>query len=127
MAAAMLHDSHMSPIRVLLLSNAITPDRAGGLERYVRELGGALSAQGADVRIAARRVHPEDPERSTDPDGVEIFRFSTPSRDSPLYALGYPAATSQAVRSAVRAAGGGRGVHRPLPLQGPPLALGPTP
>jgi glycosyltransferase involved in cell wall biosynthesis/SAM-dependent methyltransferase len=114
-------------MRVLLLSNAITPDRAGGLERYVRELGAALSAQGADVRIAARRVHPEDPERSTDPDGVEIFRFATPSRDSPLYALGYPAASSQAVRAAVRAAGEERVIHSHFPLQGLPLALGRRP
>ena len=93
----------MSSIGVLLLSNAITPDRTGGLERYVRELGGALSRRGADVMILARRVNPGDPERSVDTDGVEIRRFATPSRESPLYALGYPASSARAVASVVRA------------------------
>jgi len=115
----MPHDVTMSSIRVLLLSNAITPDRQGGLERYCRELGGALSAKGADVMIQARRVNAEDPEHSVDPDGVEIWRFATPEKSSRLYALGYPASSAQAVRDRV--------VHSNFPLQGLPLALGRNP
>src|ERR1019366_9363587 len=106
----MLHHSDMSPIRVLLLSNAITPDRQGGLERHCRELGTALSRKGADVMIHARLVNPKDPEHSVDSDGVAIWRFPTPSKDSPLYALSYPAASGRAVREAVRAARGTRGL-----------------
>jgi glycosyltransferase involved in cell wall biosynthesis/SAM-dependent methyltransferase len=117
----------MSPIGVLLLSNAITPDRQGGLERHCRELGTALANKGADVMIQARLVNPEDPEHSVDDDGVAIWRFPTPSKDSPFYALGYPAATERAVRAAVRAAAGTRVLHSNFPLQGLPLALGRTP
>jgi glycosyltransferase involved in cell wall biosynthesis/SAM-dependent methyltransferase/uncharacterized protein YbaR (Trm112 family) len=117
----------VSSIRVLLLSNAITPDRNGGLERHCRELGTALSDKGADVMIHARKVNSEDPERCIDADGVEIWRFPTPSKDSPMYALGYPAASVQAVRRAVRAARGTRVLHSNFPLQGIPLALGRTP
>ncbi len=113
-------------MRVLLLSNAITPDRSGGLERYVRELGGALSKLGADVRIVARQVDPGHPARTVDPDGVEIWRFPTPSRDNPLYALGYPVAAARAVREAVRDAAGTRVIHSHFGLQGLPLAIGRT-
>ncbi len=119
--------SSVSPIRVLLLSNAITPDRQGGLERHCRELGTALARKGADVLIHARRVNPDDPARAIDADGVEIWRFDTPSKDSPLYALGYPAASARAVRAAVRAAAGTRVVHSNFPLQGLPLAASRTP
>jgi glycosyltransferase involved in cell wall biosynthesis len=121
------HHVQMSSIRVLLLSNAITPDQQGGLQRYCRELGTALSRKGADVMIQARRVNPDDPEHCVDVDGVEIWRFPTPSKDSPFYALGYPAASAQAVRTAVRAAQGTRVLHSNFPLQGLPLALGRTP
>jgi glycosyltransferase involved in cell wall biosynthesis/SAM-dependent methyltransferase len=123
----MAHDVRMSSVRVLLLSNAITPDRPGGLQRYVRDLATALSREGADVMIHARRVNPEDPERSVDADGVEIWRFRTPSKDNALYALGYPAVSLQAVRAAVREARGTRVLHSHYPLQGLPLAFGSTP
>jgi glycosyltransferase involved in cell wall biosynthesis/SAM-dependent methyltransferase len=119
----MPHHLAMSSIRVLLLSNAITPDRQGGLERYCRELGTALSHKGADVMIQARRVNLADPEHSVDGDGVEIWRFPTPSRDSPTYALGYPLASARAVRAAIRTARGTRVLHSHYPLQGLPLAL----
>lgn len=112
-----------SPIGVLLISNAITPDRAGGLERYVRQLGTALSARGADVMILARRVDPGDPERTVDPDGVEIRRFSTPPRSNPLYALGYPLASARAVLETVSSETPKRVVHGHYPLQALPLAL----
>ncbi len=123
----MAHDVRMSSVRVLLLSNAITPDRPGGLQRYVRDLATALSREGADVMIHARRINPEDPERCVDADGVEIWRFRTPSKDNALYALGYPAVSSHAVRAAVRAARGTRVLHSHYPLQGLPLALGSAP
>jgi glycosyltransferase involved in cell wall biosynthesis len=123
----MAHHVGMSPVRVLLLSNAITPDRRGGLERHCRELGAALSQKGADVMIHARRINDEDPEHCVDADGVEIWRFPTPSKANPLYALAYPAASVRAVHQAVRVARGTRVLHSNFPLQGLALALGRTP
>jgi glycosyltransferase involved in cell wall biosynthesis len=123
----MAHDVGMSPVRVLLLSNAITPDRPGGLERHVRELATALSRKGADVMIHARKVNQGDPQRCRDRDGVEIWRFQTPSKNNPLYALAYPGTTANAVRSAVRSAGKARVLHSHFPIQGLPLALGRKP
>jgi glycosyltransferase involved in cell wall biosynthesis len=116
-----------APIRVLLFSNAITPDRNGGLERHCRELGAALSKKGADVLVHARKVNAEDPEHQIDSDGVEIWRFPTPSKSSPLYAVGYPATAVRSVRSAVRASAGTRILHSNFPLQGAALAFGSTP
>jgi glycosyltransferase involved in cell wall biosynthesis len=121
------HPPVSSRIRVLLLSNAIAPDRPGGLERYVRDLAGALSRAGADVMVHARRVNPQDPARCIDGDGVDVRRFDTPSRDNLLYALGYPAATARAVRTVVAAQSRTRVLHSHYPLQGLPLALGRTP
>lgn len=112
---------------VLLFSNAITPDRTGGLERHCRELGGALSAKGANVLIHARKVNEQDPERCVDSDGVEIWRFPTLSKDNPLYALGYAAGAARAVRAAVRATNGTRVLHSNFPLQGVALAFGRAP
>jgi glycosyltransferase involved in cell wall biosynthesis/SAM-dependent methyltransferase len=123
----MAHHVRMPQIRVLLLSNAITPDRQGGLERHCRELGTALARKGADVMIHARQVNPEDPQHCVDDDGVEIWRFPTPSKDSALYGLSYPARSARAVRAAVRAAHGTRVLHSNFPLQGLPLALGRAP
>ena len=77
--------------------------------------------------IQGRRVNPDDPEHCVDVDGVEIWRFPTPSKDNPFYALGYPAASVQAVRTAVRAAQGTRVLHSNFPLQGLPLAVGRAP
>jgi glycosyltransferase involved in cell wall biosynthesis len=116
-----------SSIRVLLLSNAITPDRKGGLQRHCRELGTALRRKGAHVMIHARRIHSGDPQHCVDVDGVEIWRVDTPTRSNPLYALGYPLATARAVRAAVRAERGGCVVHSHFPLQGLPLAFAPAP
>ncbi|MEA2304758.1 MAG: hypothetical protein QOH43_2038 [Solirubrobacteraceae bacterium] len=113
--------------RVVLLTNAITPDRTGGLERYVRELGGGLARAGARVTIHARQVDPAHPRRSVEADGVEIARFPTPPRTNPLYALGYPLAAARAAHRAAAAAHGDAVVHAHFPLQGLPLALGGRP
>ncbi len=123
----MAHHVVMTAIRVLLLSNAITPDRKGGLQRHCRELGTALSRKGADVMIHARKIDSGDPERSIDPDGVEIVRFPTPSVDHPLYAVGYPVAVFRAVHMVARAERSTRVLHSHYPLQALPLALARTP
>ncbi len=123
----MTHDPGVRSARILLFSNAITPDRNGGLERHCRELGTALSEKGADVMIHSRKVNDEDPEHSVAQDGVEIWRFRTPSRTSPLYAASYPIAAVRAVRRAVHGAHGTRVLHSNFPLQGVALAAGRAP
>ena len=77
--------------------------------------------------LHARKVNEEDPQRCVDPDGVRIWRYATPSRNSPVYALGYPASAMRAVLAAVHAARGTRVLHSNFPLQGVPLAFGRLP
>lgn len=112
---------------MLLFTNAIVPDRNGGLERYCRELAGALSAKGTDVVLHARKVNAHDRERCVEADGVEVRRFNTPARESSTYALGYPISAMRAARAAVREASGARLLHSNFPLDGMALALGRTP
>jgi glycosyltransferase involved in cell wall biosynthesis len=116
----------MSVRRVLLLTNAVTPDRIGGLERYVRELAGALARAGLEVELVARRVDPDVPARRVEADGVVVRRFPTPSKRDPLYAVKYPLAAAGASRRAARAQDRDVVVHSHFPLQGLPLALSGT-
>jgi glycosyltransferase involved in cell wall biosynthesis len=113
--------------RVVLLTNAITPDRTGGLERYVAELAGGLARAGARVAVHARQVDKAHPLRAVDADGVEIHRFATPSKGHPLYALGYPPTAARAAHRAAAGAQGAAILHAHFPLQGLPLALADRP
>ena len=106
------------PARVLMLTNAITPDRIGGLERYVRELSDALAHAGADVMIVARQVTSDHPRRERTTEGVRIVRYPTPARSNPAYALGYPAAAIRATIGSIRREGRSRIVHTHFPLPG---------
>jgi len=108
--------------KVLLLSNGITPDHLGGLQRYVRELATALVRAGAEVTVVARRKDPALPLRETAEDGVEIHRFAGPAKTSRLYAATYPAAAARAALAAVDAHPG-HVVHTHFPLQAFPLLL----
>jgi glycosyltransferase involved in cell wall biosynthesis len=113
--------------RVLLLTNAITPDRIGGLERYVRELAGALARAGVEVELSARQVDSDVPAHRLEADGVAVRRFPTPSKRDPLYALKYPLAAVGASYRAARAQGRHTVIHSHFPLQGVPLATSGTP
>ncbi|MCW2985284.1 MAG: glycosyltransferase, partial [Conexibacter sp.] len=108
--------------KVLLLSNGITPDHLGGLQRYVRELASALVRAGADVTVVARRKDPDLPLRETAPDGVRIERFAGPSKASRMYAMTYPVAAARATLAAV-AAHPDHVIHTHFPLQAFPLLL----
>jgi glycosyltransferase involved in cell wall biosynthesis len=110
--------SQTEPTGVLMLTNAITPDRMGGLERYVRELSDALARAGADVVVVTRRVSPHHPSREQTADGVRVVRYPTPAKSNPAYALGYPAAALKATLGSIRGASGTRVVHSHFPLQG---------
>jgi glycosyltransferase involved in cell wall biosynthesis len=116
----------MSVRRVLLLTNAITPDRIGGLERYVRELAGALARAGVEVELRARQVDPDVPAHRLEADGVTVRRFPTPSKRDPFYALTYPLAAVGASHRAARAQARDTVIHSHFPLQGLPLALSGT-
>jgi glycosyltransferase involved in cell wall biosynthesis len=85
-----------------MLTNGITPDQLGGLQRYARELSSALVAQGAHVTVLTRQINREDPLAEVGSDGVVIKRFRVPSRDHPLYAALYPLAANRATASALR-------------------------
>jgi glycosyltransferase involved in cell wall biosynthesis len=108
--------------KVLLLSNGITPDHLGGLQRYVRELAAALVRAGADVTVVARRKDDALPLRELAEDGVRIARFAGPSKASPLYAAQYPLAAGRAALAAL-AEHPDHVVHTHFPLQAFPLLL----
>jgi glycosyltransferase involved in cell wall biosynthesis len=99
-----------------MVTNAVTPDQLGGLQRYVRELSAALVAQGWPVAIVTKRASPDLPRREIFTDGVRMIRISAPDRKHPLYAALYPLMSVMgATREARRAPGL---VHVHFPLQG---------
>ncbi|MDQ6776131.1 MAG: glycosyltransferase family 4 protein [Actinomycetota bacterium] len=104
-----------------MIVNAIMPDQLGGLQRYVRELAGAIVARGVPVTVLAKRVMPETPRYERADDGVELRRFDVPERSHPLYAAAYPLASLRAVARSISATDGTVHVH--YPLQGAPAAL----
>ncbi|WP_051167671.1 glycosyltransferase family 4 protein [Actinoplanes sp. N902-109] len=81
------------------MTNALAPDKLGGLERYVRELAAALVRAGVDVAVVAKRVLPHSPDVETGADGVRLIRHDIPSKDSKSFALQYPWRTWRSIRS----------------------------
>jgi glycosyltransferase involved in cell wall biosynthesis len=86
------------PDHVVMLTNAIAPDKLGGLERVVRELSAQLVKSGMSVTVLAKQVDPSHPLEEIGSDGVRIVRHRVPSKKSPLFAVQYPAAVARAVR-----------------------------
>lgn len=80
----------MSPLSVVHLTNAIAPDKLGGLERYVRELAEQLVKDGVEVSILTKRVLPESPRHEVTAEGLSIFRHDAPSKSKRTFALRYP-------------------------------------
>ena len=87
---------------VLLLTNAVSPDKLGGLERYVRELAAALVRSGVRATVVAKRVLPHTPTVEIGDDGVRLVRHDVPSKQSRLFALRYPWETWRTVRSVLQ-------------------------
>jgi glycosyltransferase involved in cell wall biosynthesis len=112
--------------KVLILSNGITPDHLGGLQRYVRELAGSLSLRDAQVTVVARRLDASLPLEETADDGVRIVRFDGPSKTSRLYAAKYPIVAAAAAERAVRRYSDHL-LHSHFALQAIPLAVGRRP
>lgn len=88
-------------MRILMLTNAVAPDKLGGLERYVRELSAALVRKGHDVTTLSKRTDPDQPAAETGDDGVRLRRFSTPPKSNPLLVANYPLAVARSVRRVV--------------------------
>ena len=84
---------------VLLMTNAVAPDKVGGLERYVRELAAALVRSGVRTAVVAKRVRPESPDVEVGADGVEVIRHDVPDKASRSFALQYPWRTWRSLRS----------------------------
>ena len=75
---------------VVMVTNAIAPDKLGGLERYVRELAAALVRVGVNTSVIAKKVNPEDADSEVGDDGVAVFRHTVPRKTDPMFALKYP-------------------------------------
>ncbi|MCW2977602.1 MAG: glycosyltransferase, partial [Actinomycetia bacterium] len=91
-----------STMHVLLLTNAVAPDKLGGLERYVRELAAQLVREGVQATVLARRLDASQPLDEIGDDGVRIVRHHSPSKASPLFVANYVAQTWRAGRRAIR-------------------------
>lgn len=84
-------------MHILMLTNAIAPDKLGGLERYVRELSAELVRQGHVVTTLSKKTSPDQAETERGEDGVHLLRYPAPSKSDPLFALKYPRVISQGV------------------------------
>jgi glycosyltransferase involved in cell wall biosynthesis len=99
-----------------MLTNALAPDKTGGLERYVRDLAGTLVRRGHAVTVVTKSVGSDFPRREVAADGVRIVRYRVPSKADPLFAARYPAAgVRDALHEASRARAGVLHAHFPVP------------
>lgn len=94
-------------MHVVMLTNAISPDKFGGLERYVRELSAGLVRAGCDVTVLAKQVAGHHPREEINGEGVRIVRHRAPSKHDPAFAIRYPWMVTRAVRRALRGVGAG--------------------
>ncbi|MCW2541848.1 MAG: glycosyltransferase [Frankiales bacterium] len=88
-------------MHTVMLTNAIAPDKLGGLERYVRELSSHLVKAGCEVTVIAKRVDKDHAPDEIGEDGVRILRHDVPSKRDPSFALRYPVMVTSAVRKAL--------------------------
>lgn len=107
-----------------MLTNSVTPDLLGGLNRYVRELSAALVRKGMHVTVATKRVRPELAMHEVGDDGVEIHRYEVTPKSSPHFLVSYAPRIAAAVW---RELGAYRGtsdvVHAHYPVSAVPAAL----
>jgi glycosyltransferase involved in cell wall biosynthesis len=109
--------------QVLMLTNAIAPDKLGGLERYVRELSASLVKKGVAVTVLTKQVRPEDPATETGEDGVTILRHAVPGKDRLTFALQYPVYVSLGTLRHVRALGPRAVVHGHYAITALPISV----
>ena len=110
-------------MQVLLLTNAITPDKLGGSYRYARELAEGLADAGVEVVVLTKRLSPEAPAMESPRPGLRLSRFDVPPKSNRAYAALYPVAVARAVRRALREYPDAI-VHTHYPVPALPVALG---
>jgi glycosyltransferase involved in cell wall biosynthesis len=88
-------------MKIVMLTNVVAPDKLGGLERYVRELSAALVRRGHEVVVVSKRTRADQPMEEVGEDGVQLRRYSAPSKKDPLFALKYPRSIAQSVQRAM--------------------------
>jgi glycosyltransferase involved in cell wall biosynthesis len=113
-------------MQILLLTNAITPDKLGGSYRYARELAEGLADAGVEVVVLTKRLSREPPAMESPRPGLRISRFDVPPKSNPAYAALYPVAVARAVRRALRRYPNAI-VHTHYPVPALPVALGRRP
>lgn len=84
---------------VFLMTNAVAPDKLGGLERYVRELAAALVRSGVSTAVVAKRVLPGSPDVEVGDDGVKLIRHDVPDKSHRSFAVQYPWRTWRSIRA----------------------------
>ncbi|MDQ4502983.1 glycosyltransferase family 4 protein [Sinomonas sp. ASV322] len=89
-------------MKIVHVTNVISPDKLGGLERYVRELAAAQVSVGHEVVIASKSLTALVPPKELGEDGVVLRRHSSPSKSSVLFALMYPFVIFAGVRKIMR-------------------------
>ena len=106
---------------VLMLTNALSPDKLGGLERYVRELSAHLVAKGVPVTVLTKQVHADHPLEEIGSDGVRIVRQPVPDKSRRTFALQYPAYVALGTLRHTRGLGPGWILHGHYALTSLPL------
>jgi glycosyltransferase involved in cell wall biosynthesis len=109
-------------MQVVILTNAITPDKLGGSYRYARELADGLANAGVDVVVVSKRIGRDDPALERSPSGALLSRFDVPPKSRTAYVASYPVAVARAVRRALRNYPDAI-VHSHYPVPGLPVAL----
>jgi glycosyltransferase involved in cell wall biosynthesis len=109
-------------MEVLLLTNAVTPDKLGGSYRYARELADELATRGVDVTVLTKRLDRDHPPVERTAAGALISRFEVPSKARRSYAASYPLAVASAVLLALRQHPNAL-VHAHYPVPALPVAL----
>lgn len=93
------------PRAIVMVTNAVAPDKLGGLERYVRELAAGLTARGRPVTVIAKDVEGDLPHSELGDDGVKIIRYTAPAKSDPFFALKYPFTIAAGIEEAIAASG----------------------
>ena len=112
---------------IVMVTNALAPDKLGGLERYVRELSAAMVRAGRRVTVITKQVNPGDPLEEWSDEGIRILRHAVPSKQLATFALRYPAAVAHGVRLGIRSAPRDAIVHGHYAISSLPIALSSRP
>src|SRR5664280_839955 len=106
-----------------MLTNAVAPDKLGGLERYVRELSAALARKGMPVTVVTKRIQEGDPSEEVGDDGVRIVRHNVPSKNDRTFAARYPFYVAAGVLREIHRLGPRGIIHGQYAITTLPVAL----